>query len=180
MVQKYNDVAGSTGCASCAWPATTLHTGSTECSYTSINYDINQLYIAASCLVTFYAICLSVSKVRSPALLAFTVFPAMDVISDILYLLQTTFKNKLLFGACILFIILPNFMFMRKMYEIGALIPRFLITLPAFFYNGAFIWLGTKEGFPVYRYSNNPIGWIIKFKEHDSLMVCKVITTSLL
>ena len=167
MIEQYNNIAGATGCETCTWPATTLLKGSTGCNFISINFNNNQLIYSACGFVAFYIMSVAAAGVVNPALVAFTIFPAMDVISDILYLLQTTFENQALFFTCIVFIFLPNSIFIFKIYRMGALVPSFLVKLPSIMVDrSTLLWLGEEKGYPLYYGEKLRVS----FDRHDSLM----------
>jgi len=85
-------------------------------------------------------------------LVAFSFFPALDVVSDILYIVNTDFYNVQLFITCFGFLAAPSFLFFRVLYEYKALRPSFLLTVPAFMTNSTMFWLGiTSNGYPTYH-----------------------------
>ena len=124
--------------------------------------DANNSWIIVAAMAALYFTCLANAGARSPALLAFTIFPALDILTDTLYLVQTTFFSPILAYFVAFFIIAPNIVFSIKLYNIGALKPQFLIPLPT----QRFLWLGVDKGFPT-AYGAR-LG--ISFERHDTLL----------
>jgi len=124
--------------------------GGTACQ--AINVNMNSLGLT---LFAAFGLALYVSNIivaGKPALIAFSFFPALDIFSDVLYLLQTAFYNKVLFAMAIVFIVAPNVLFLMVMREQGVLKPSFLIQIPAALHRDELLWLSFGGcGRPLYK-----------------------------
>jgi len=97
-------------------------------------------------LVAFFAVGVVASKEKSLALITFTAMPALDTISNSLYLLQTRFYNPLFFSLVVVFHFTQNWVWVLQMYKLGALLPGYLFAPPTFMTNGTLLWLGRDLG----------------------------------
>lgn len=88
----------------------------------------------------------------------FTILPALDVVSDILYLLQTRFYNVGLMITCIIFIFAPCSIFVHTLYDEEALVPHILLPVPEFLEDNSLLWLSIHGGQPFYHRSR--IEWL--------------------
>ena len=123
-------------------------------------------YIIGTIFVVIYVGCISLTGLNSPPLIAFSFFPALDVISDILYLVNTSFYNFQLFSACFVFLLAPTFLFIKTLIEYKAVAPTFVIDMPSWI-SVSLMWLSvTKSGSPLYR--GNKL-WL-SLDEHDTVL----------
>jgi len=104
------------------------------------------------------------------SLFAFAIFSALDVGSDLLYITTEPFYDVKLWYAGIVFLVLPNYPFFRKMYELSVQ-PRFIIP-----FAGQAIWLGIKEGRVTIKNADLPKS--ISFENHDSFVKIFVYLTT--
>jgi hypothetical protein len=94
--------------------------GETECKAIYINIDFFNLSMLSMvmALLFFYSLTHSGDMMRLAATIM--LFPALDVYSDLLYLLAEIFVDKWTFGTCLFFFIIPNVLFLYMVYEQGA------------------------------------------------------------
>jgi len=104
------------------------------------------------------------------SLFAFAIFPALDVGSDLLYITSEPFYDVKLWYAGIVFLVLPNYPFFRKMYELSVQ-PRFIIP-----FAGQAIWLGVKDWRATIKNADLPKS--ISFENHDSFVKIFVYLTT--
>ena len=160
----YAGAAGMTQCNMCSWPRTTVFPGQRECGAFAINLSFTQQVIFGVVTIVVYLSCCALT--RKPDLVAFSIFPCLDVMSDLLYLLQNTFYNEAVFIACIVSIVLPNTLFLRLVIKMGALTPHILLPVPAFMEDGTLLWLGYQHGYPLFRGERLSFS----FDKHDSIL----------
>ena len=160
----YAEAALLTTCKRCPWPTTTAFVASSNCEAIAIALTFEQLVVFGVLALTVYGVCCVLT--RKPEFVVFTVFPMLDIVSDLLYLLQNTFYSKVLFGMCILFIVLPNTFFLRLANDMGALVPHILLPVPAFLEDGTLLWLGNNHGFPLFRGQRLSVS----FDKHDGIL----------
>jgi hypothetical protein len=104
--------------------------------------------------------------VKSPSLLAFSVIPALDIVSDLQYIIVTAFHSQLFFYPCVICVVLPASFFVWRLVSMHALLPHFLFPLPEFLEDGTLLWLGYRKGFPLYRGEKMRT---LSFERHDTL-----------
>jgi len=73
----------------CPFPTTSLLKGQTSCTGYSLKTPASGYYIIGGVFLLVYLACVSLTGLNSLPLIAFSFFPALDVISDILYLANT-------------------------------------------------------------------------------------------
>lgn len=148
----YSDKPGAANaCLSCQWPYYNSFPGSPTCD--GINISISGVWYILFFIVCFalYAACVALVGFQVPAMVVFSLFPALDVISDLVYLITNNFYRPAFFYLCITFIVLPNVIFLRKLREVGALTPHYVIPQPTFLADNTLLWLGYRGGFPLYK-----------------------------
>lgn len=145
----YQDKTKQASCIECTYPYTTIFEGLTECP--NVGVDLSTVYLIVVGVVCFAVYLAGMAVARKPEVLVFTIFPALDIISDVLYFLQTSFYNRALLGMCLFFIIVPNAMFVRTLVQIGAVWPHIIIPYPTWMVDETFLWLGIENGLPLYK-----------------------------
>ena len=73
----------------CPFPTTSLLKGKTSCTGYSLKTPASGYYIIGGVFLLVYLACVSLTGLDSLPLIAFSFFPALDVISDTLYLAST-------------------------------------------------------------------------------------------
>ena len=141
-MNTFTDQIQTPVCTTCTYPATTLLPGSISCTAFCVCLSSLQLGLVSIGLVAFFASGVVASGEKSLALITFTLMPALDTISNTLYLLQTRFYSPLLFALVVTFHFLQNWIFVKRMVEIKALLPGFLLPPPSFLRDGSLLWLG--------------------------------------
>ena len=104
--------------------------------------------------------------VKSPSLLVFSVLPALDIVSELQYILLTTFYTPAFFIACVIFVVLPSSFFVRRLFAMDAWMPHFFVPLPEFVTDGTLLWLGFRHGHPLYHGEKMKS---LSFDRHDTL-----------
>jgi len=120
---EYSSGRGASSCKKCTYPATTVFEGESVCAGYSVHEGATNMAI----ILSIFAV-LTLGPILSVeqrfVVLANLVFPALDVFSDMAYLLGNDFYSPILFYACLLFIIFPVVFFVRVLVEEGA-VPQF-------------------------------------------------------
>jgi hypothetical protein len=62
--------------------------------------------------------------------------------------------------------VLPNVLFLRLAYDMGALVPQIVLPVPGFLEDGTLLWLGLKHGHPLYKGERLSVS----FDKHDDIM----------
>lgn len=91
--------AGATTCTPCPYPLTSSASGSDSCPNVSLSVSISSLASTLSAMLVVFSLCVfSSGPGMAVKILANTIFPALDVFSDLSYLLTVKFYNYALFG----------------------------------------------------------------------------------
>jgi hypothetical protein len=156
----YSNDAGSDECTECTWPFSTYETGSNKCSAVYLNIHEALLLTPIVVIVLIFLLGLwSVSSHRL-AVSLILLFPTIDIVTDILYLLHTRFHDVYLFGACALFLLVSSSTFIFTLFQ-EKLYPR------VYGYNWInwCWWIGVSNGYPTV----NGVIKVTSFSNHDSL-----------
>lgn len=162
----FNTVKSSNSCTACIYPSYNIELGSNNCDAFCLCLNSTQLGIVATGLCLFFIMGTVISGEKALSLITFTIMPALDTVSNSLYMLQTNFYSPLLFALVVLFHFLPDTVLIYRMREYGALIPGYYIPQPRFLTDGSLWWLGGEGGFPTYFGKKMSC----TFERHDTLM----------
>ena len=158
----YSDEVKATSCKTCQWPSYTMFEASSSCDAFCVCSTSTLNAIIYSVLGALFLISMRFARKQALSLFAFAIFSALDVGSDLLYITSESFYDVNLWYAGVVFLILPNYPFFRKIFELG-IRPRFIIPFP-----GHVIWLGVKSGRPTIK--NTDLSKSISFENHDSFV----------
>jgi hypothetical protein len=124
--------------------------GQTECSavYLQANSAAWGAIMGFFALLFFCGIANVESKFRA-AVFAIMLFPAMDICSDIIYIISNPFISPVFFGLVVASFFLSNGSFIKKLYDDGA-VPFTVRFYPGFRYGLVknLWWLGQRSGYP--------------------------------
>jgi len=96
----YSSTFGATSCTACPSPYGAYEVGSTECTAYYLNYSGQRLqFLVGSFVLLFLFGTVSAGR-KAFAVFAVMLFPAMDVTTDIMYLVSTRFYNFPFFIVC--------------------------------------------------------------------------------
>ena len=113
--------AGMTEPLSCDpfYPYYSAVEGQTWCSGVYINISPLGFWLVTGIYFVIFFLLLLLASENFAAVFFFNIFPALDLISDIQYILSTPFYSQTLFYMCVVFIFLPSFAFMFLLLEKG-------------------------------------------------------------
>jgi hypothetical protein len=162
-VGYYTDTYGNVECKKCSWPHTTLDTGNTEC--TAFQISLGSVFlIGLVCVVcTIFVICILTAKNNRIVALVIMCVPMVDVLTDLMYLVETKFYNMPTFIACGFFLVGgPLIIFISLLIELKS-----SPNLPGMSFFKKFLWLGVSQsGYPSYNGSDV----VVTFQVHDSIV----------
>ena len=103
------------------WPKYSAVEGQKECNgiFINISYFGFQMLFVVYFVVLTYMISLAGTE-RFVAIYFFNIGPALDLISDIQYILSTPFYTPNLFYCCVIFVFSPNLLFVNLLLKKGA------------------------------------------------------------
>ncbi len=156
----YTSDFGCSECTECEWPFTTYEIGSDSCS--AVYLDIHGALLLSPIVMVAFIFVFGLWSVSSHRLAISLVllFPTIDIVTDMLYLLHTRFYNVYLFGACIVFLLLSSSTFIFILFQ-EKLYPR----MYGFDWISWCWWIGVSNGYPTV---NGDIK-VTSFSSHDSL-----------
>lgn len=128
----YSDTAGSDACTKCPYPFTNFMEGQHKCMAVSIAASSTEcLGLIIVVIILFVGSTLQAGSANA-CLISFSImmFPAVDIFSDILYVMTAKFFNWKIAGLAIFFIVMPNTLFVFKLYEQRAWPNLFVIPYP--------------------------------------------------
>jgi len=101
-IGTHSAVAGSVGCLPCSYPKSNSHPGMADCP--NINMSVSTGNLAAVLTVTLFVFCACIASTgrdMGPKILANVAFPALDVFSDLSYILTSSYYSFWLFGLSV-------------------------------------------------------------------------------
>lgn len=161
---KYSDIQGSKECFVCPYPLSSVKLGSTECSAFAIQFSFEGIASILSGLVALFLFSLSFAKSQQVPAFVVMAFPTLDILTDLAYIATTTFVSPMLYSISVFFFILPNSIFVLKLYERGAY-PSLIIPFPGTQMFPKVIWLSSNRGYPLV----NEERLSYSFEKHDSI-----------
>jgi len=128
-LDQYSSGYGNEACETCPAPAATLNVGSTSCDAFSLRGDVTVAATAFTVLVAgfFYSVFFAGCDRTNFGALA--LLPALDFISDVVYVTQVRFYSMWVFYLALMCLLLPNAMFIHHLVQVRAR-PRLLVTFP--------------------------------------------------
>ncbi len=177
-LDHYSNDYGSVACTVCPSPYGAYHVGSTECTAYYLNYSGQQLNFLVGSFVFLFLFAALCAGRKAFAVFAVMLFPAMDVTTDIMYLVSTRFYNFPFFIVCLITLIVPNMWFVTHLYHENAVIPHGIYkSFPGWYFSENLCWLSMRKGYPMM----NGKSLSISFEKHDTLpKVCSYYLTWLL
>lgn len=119
----YSTSTGSLGeetCEDCIYPWTTLGTGDTKCPVLWINAGLVFILLFCGALAAALVLMFIFGNDNQIVVLIIMGFPALDVLTDLTYLLISRFYNLTIFVICVIFFMHPLPMFLYKLYKYEA------------------------------------------------------------
>ncbi len=119
-------------------------------------------------LVLVFLVCLSFGGEYKVPAFAIMLFPTMDILSDLAYIMTSIYYDKYVFLSSVFFFIAPNFLWFFKVYEMKAY-PCFYIPFPGYwFINENIVFLSSENGIPLIN-GDRPKGIPTKWEKVDSI-----------
>lgn len=147
-VGTYSTTYDAEFCLDCPWPRWSCFPGSTECSGYYLNTSDTVYYGTMFFLVLVFLVCLSFGGEYKVPAFAIMLFPTMDILSDLAYIMTSIYYDKYVFLSSVFFFIAPNFLWFFKVYEMKAY-PCFYIPFPGYlFINENIVFLWSEHGIP--------------------------------
>jgi hypothetical protein len=156
----YSSDSGSSECTECTWPFSTSTIGSHKCSAVYLDIHGALLWSPIVAVVYIFICALWSATSHRLAISLILLFPTVDIVTDILYLLHTRFHDVYLFGACVIFLFVSSSTFIYILFQ-EKLYPR----LYGYNWVGWCWWIGMSNGYPTV----DGVIRVTSFSNHDSL-----------
>jgi hypothetical protein len=118
---EYNNEYKASGCKRCTYPWYTVKEGESECNAIALRLTTFQVYAVGGVLTAMFFYTITHAGDMARLAFAIMILPAIDVFSDLIYILTSDFYNIWTFSLCVLFFCLPNFLFFYMVYEQNAI-----------------------------------------------------------
>ncbi|MEK9698547.1 MAG: hypothetical protein VW270_22435, partial [Candidatus Poseidoniales archaeon] len=161
-IDEYSDVAGAAECKKCPLLKGTFGKGSPDCDATSLRGSSNIQESVFTVIAAIAAASIGMAVNDRLATAVFSFFPALDFISDIVYVLEVGFVSPYLFYAAIVCLFLSGLMFVNELAKLESY-PSFLIPFPGKYLFAKVRWLSHEGMSPLVEGQN------VGFERHDNL-----------
>jgi hypothetical protein len=133
-------------CKACPWPSYSVFEGQNSCSgfYINTASHVWGSLLGFLCFLFMMGVWQVDGKFRIAVFLIIA-FPAMDIISDLIYLLTNPFINRVLFGLMVGSFFVSAFVFIYKLYEVNA-VPFTVQYYPGYCFVNSLFWLSNEVG----------------------------------
>jgi hypothetical protein len=118
----YSNTKNATSCEDCPYPTTTHDTGSTSCPAISLHPPLLLLYVLGSLTITVFVLLIATLSPPSHHIPLFLILivPLFDVLTDLLYLLTSTYYSSIFFLLSSLLLSYPFLVFSYRFISLGA------------------------------------------------------------
>ena len=164
-LDTYTSIAGSVQCSSCDNFAGNVHEASTSCPHFFLPASPLIYYSLGSFIAVLFLSALLFAGENFSIMFVLGLFPLLDIVSDMVYILSVKFWNFELLICAIIFFVVPSSMFVYKLIRMGAY-PHLVKFVGLEIMHDKHIWLGVSpEGFPLINGERSTL----LHKEHDSI-----------
>jgi len=162
-MDEYSATYGNAACEKCNAPASTIGTGSTSCDAFSLRGSIVTSVVVFVVIILIFGYAIYMAGADKVAFAVLSFLPAMDFISDVVYVTQVRFYQEYVFYIAILCLFLSGGAFMWELYTQRAK-PQFWIDFPGHYLCKRVLWLWRDKFSPVVD------GKTFDFDQHENLL----------
>lgn len=112
---------GESSCQDCVYPWTTSGSGQTDCPVLWLNAPLMLTFLLIGALAALLVLMFLFGNDNQFVVLLIMGFPAVDALTDLVYLMISRFYSLPIFILCVLFFMHPTPMFFYKLYKYRAL-----------------------------------------------------------
>ncbi len=164
-VNTYSNVVGSAQCSLCGDFTTNIYEASTTCPHFSLHASAFTYYSLGSFVTALFLSALLFAGENVYIMFVLGLFPFLDIVSDMIYILSIKFWSFELFACAIIFFVVPSSMFIYKLIKMRAC-PRLMQFVGVDIMNGKYIWLSVSpEGSPLINGKRSSLS----YEEHDGI-----------
>jgi hypothetical protein len=172
----FSDKYGSKHCSVCAYPSYTTLPGQKECDGFNLLFGFGELAGFLAALFSIFLITVAQAGEKKKAAVVLFLLPTIDVLTDISYWTTTGFFRPYMFILSLLCFLLPNSVFLYKIYQLKVM-PYILKIFPGFLYMGKtkLVWLSAIGGRPAVNgellsVTLGGTRYPLPFANHDSIV----------
>ena len=111
---------GAEYCLECPYPYYSPLEGASRCDGVYLKFTFVQGATLVAILVFIFIVCCFQAGDAKYLAIGVMSFPTMDILSDLIYIVGQPFSSKILFVVCVCCFAAPNFIFVWKLWGIGA------------------------------------------------------------
>ncbi len=161
-VETYSGSVGSVECSPCEALTTNIKEASSSCPYFTLNASAVSYYTLGIFITVLFLTGLSFAGENVYIMFALGLFPFLDIVSDMIYILSVKFWNIELFFFAIFFFVVPSSMFAYKLARMKAY-PRLIKYVGIEIMNDKYIWLTANS-------DGLGLGWFISFTDNMCIL----------
>ena len=164
-LDTYNTMIGSVQCTPCGAFAANIHEASTSCPHFALHAS-SFTYVSLGSFVTIlFLSALLFAGENAYIMFILGLFPFLDILSDMVYILSIKFWSFELFICAIVFFVVPSFMFVFKLSRMKAY-PRLIKFAGLTITDGVYLWLSVSpDGSPLVNGERLTLSYL----EHDGI-----------
>ena len=164
-VGTYSNSVGSVECSPCEARTTNIKDASTTCPHFTLNTSSASYYTLCAFITALFLLGLSCAGENIYIMFALSLFPFLDIVSDMIYILSVKFWNIEILFFALFFFVVPSSMFVYKLVHMKVY-PRFIKYVGIEIMNDKYIWLTVNsDGSPLINAERSTWSYV----EHDGL-----------
>ena len=164
-VGTYTNIEGLGQCIPCGKFTTNIKEASTGCPNFNLNASAFICYTLGSFVAILFLTSLLFAGENMYIMFTLGIFPFLDIVSDMIYILSVKFWTVELFVCATLFFVIPSLMFIFKLVRMKAY-PRLIKFVGLDIMNDRYIWLTVSpDGYPLINGERS----ILSYEEHDGI-----------
>ncbi len=164
-VGMYSSDIGSVECSPCGAFAANIHEASTSCPHFSLHASAFTYYSLGSFVTALFLSALLFAGENVYIMFVLGLFPFLDIVSDMIYILSIKFWSFELFICAIVFFVVPSSMFVYKLIKMRAC-PRLIQFVGVEVMQDQYIWLSVSpDGSPLINGQRSSLS----YEEHDGI-----------
>ena len=164
-VDTYNNMIGSAECSPCDKFTSNILEASTSCPHFSLHASAFTYYSLGSFVTILFLSALLFAGENVYIMFVLGLFPFLDIVSDMVYILSIKFWSFELFICAIIFFVVPSSMFVYKLIKMRAY-PRLIQFVGVEVMQDQYIWLSVSpEGSPLINGQRSSLS----YQEHDGI-----------
>ncbi len=164
-VETYSNSVGSVECSPCEARTTNIKVASTSCPHFTLNASAASYYTLCAFITALFLFSLYFAGENMYIMFALGLFPFLDIVSDLIYILSVKFWSVEILFFALFFFVVPSSVFVYKLVHMKVY-PRLIKYAGVEIMNDKYIWLTVNsDGSPLINGERST--W--SYEEHDGL-----------